>query len=1247
VEPLRLRLLGRPEVSRGGRPLEFRSRKELALLFYLATEGGLHPRERLATLFWADSGEERSRAALRNALYGLRRALKEGGEEGASYLLRSGRDAAVGLDLASGAELDLRLLKTVSDATRLPVVSPGSESRSVLEELRTAAAVYRGEFLEAFSLDDAPDFEHWAGLEREGWRLRAEAVFDRLSGLELEAGEVEAAVATAERWTHHAPFSEAAHLRLIEAYFAAGDGAAALRAFETCQRALGEELGVELSPETEALAARIRAEAFPRSNPQRARSRPSGRSEPLREVLEVPFVGRLEEFGILVAEYHSARGGGARAVAIAGEAGIGKTRLVEQFLRWALTEGADVLKGAAFEATEGLPYGPLVGALRERVDRERAPDDLLDDVWLSELSRLLPELEERYPDLPPPTSDEAAAKARLFEAVAALVTALAERKPVVLFLDDLQWADAATLDLLRYASRRWAEEGTPVLLVMAARVETPETRVRLIGRREGFSHDLPMRRVVLGPLTGEDTLQLLRTLTSPERGDEKEETARLKRFGGWLHDETGGQPFFLSETLSALVKRGVLVRHREAGGWTVDVGAAPSGMVPPGVREAILARLARLGTNASMLLAAAAVLGRPSGFEDLCRVAGMEEDEGLSALEEAVASGLLREVAGDAAPLPVGDIPDAYACAHDKIRNIIYTEAGGARRRVYHRRALKTLEEDEGASASELARHALAAGLSDEAFRHLLSAGDEAMALLAASDAVEHFESARKLSRGARRRGESPPAAEIQRLHVNLGRAYELSGEWEKARETYDAMLAASRKEREPALECAALNRLAILLVQRFGDVAAATDLLEEALEVAETSSAKAAVAETEWNLAQMAIHGWEPDAAVAHAEKALELARQFGLEELAARSLDTLGISHNFAGRWDECVVRTREAAALYARMGDQGVGSLAAQYLLVGSPPSGALHNRAMEAQCLATVAVAEVNRGEPGAGVNAARAALKIGREINNEWTQALAATNLSQGLIETGSYGEALRTAQEGVRMARKLPDPVLPLIALYAAGNARQAIMGLEEAQTMYQEALEIAGTLPRPWSHLMISRLCANRALAGDWEAAHRYALDSVGLREAAPARLMWLDFARYHETEALLRGGSEELAREDVKRLGERVGGNRRFRLVHLRMLAVLAVWDGQTGEALARLREAGTLAEEIGLPGELWQIWAALRELHEQRQEPEEAHGAFSRAARILERLAGEIEDEALKEGFLSAPQPRGVLEASDRKM
>ena len=355
---LHLKLLGPPEASRGGKSLEFRSRREQGLLFNLATEGGIHSREKLAELLWPESRE--GRAALRNALSGLRRML-QANNRGA--YITTGRGQAVGFDPSPGAELDLRVLEAASGPVR-----PGGmdeERQAALDTLKAAAEAYRGEFLEGFSLDDAPDFEYWAGVERERWRRRAEAVFDRLSALQLEAGEIEGAIATAERWTEYAPLSEAAHRRLMEARFAAGDKAAALRAYEAGRQALKEGLGTEPEPETEALAARIRAESSP--GPTRRRTTAA------RGTVEVPLVGRSEEFGTLVREYHAAREGGARAVLVAGEAGIGKTRLVSDFLAWARAEGADVLKGAAFEASGRLPYGPVVDALRERVDRERAP----------------------------------------------------------------------------------------------------------------------------------------------------------------------------------------------------------------------------------------------------------------------------------------------------------------------------------------------------------------------------------------------------------------------------------------------------------------------------------------------------------------------------------------------------------------------------------------------------------------------------------------------------------------------------------------------------------------------------------------------------------------------------------------------------------------------------------------------------------------------------------------------------------
>ncbi len=324
-----------------------------------------------------------------------------------------------------------------------------------------------------------------------------------------------------------------------------------------------------------------------------------------------------------------------------------------------------MLQGQAFETGGHLPYQPIIEALRPRIERENAPDDLLSDRWLAELSRLLPELYDRYPDLSAPLGDKSVARNRLFEAVARLGQALAARALLVLFIDDVQWADAASLDMIHYLARRFAESETPALLLLTLRMEEREMPPGLAEWRTGMERTVPLTRLQPGPLTPEDILHLLQALGGTG-GKDGRRAANLEPFGQWLFAETEGQPFYLMETLKVLLERGVLAsRPNEEGGWTIDFTAAMEnemvvrGFFPPSVREVICARLDRLTPNAFALLAAGAVLGQAITFEHLCQVADLAEQDGLPALDEVLHSRLLYESEREGGQMTDGDYMDS------------------------------------------------------------------------------------------------------------------------------------------------------------------------------------------------------------------------------------------------------------------------------------------------------------------------------------------------------------------------------------------------------------------------------------------------------------------------------------------------------------------------------------------------------------------------------------------------------------
>ncbi len=432
---LRIYLLGPPRVEWAGRPLYIPRRQARALLYRLATQPQPVPREHLCFLFWPDTPDASARRNLTRQLTHLRRALPA-----PEVLMTSGDQVTLDPD---------RVWSDTAAFERL-CATPDGESRLLreagfLDALQQAVDLYRGSFLAGFSLGRSPEFEAWASMEQ---RALEHQCLETLSALTVQyaaRSEYDPAIACARRYLAIDDLAEETHRRLIELYAAAGDRSAALRQYERCTEALERELGVDPLPETRAVYEAVLA------------GKPSPGVAPVTEPtwttlpsLDVPLVGRDRALRTLEQVYARTHGGQGRVVLISGEAGIGKSRLMQEFAT-RLRGHALVLTGAAYADAQMMPYQPIAEALRSALSVERFTFDI-PPIWLSEASRLLPELRALHPDLPPPMeAGPAEARARLFEALSQLTLGLADGwHPVLLCLDDLHWADGTTLDWLAH-----------------------------------------------------------------------------------------------------------------------------------------------------------------------------------------------------------------------------------------------------------------------------------------------------------------------------------------------------------------------------------------------------------------------------------------------------------------------------------------------------------------------------------------------------------------------------------------------------------------------------------------------------------------------------------------------------------------------------------------------------------------------------------------------------------------------------
>lgn len=1041
MTPLRIRLLGVPEVSCGKRPLSFRTRKVLALLIYLVAESGMHSRESLMALLWPEAEAHNAAATLRATLSRLRRSLRPAGE---FLLTESGK---VGFDFDGALDLDLDWLAAAISAKASP------------RELRAIMAYDRGDFLDGFSLPDAPDFDTWCATQRQLCQQRVDMVYDRLVRHQLELGQAAVAVETATRWSARAPLNETASGRLMAAQAMAGDRAAALATYARCRQNLKSELDIEPARETVALAGRIRESGLRAVQPPL-----SALNSPLPALPSLlPFVGRTEERSQLAAAFRQTVAAGAHAVVVIGAGGVGKTRLIHSFLQWLLLESStvEIWQGRAFEMGGSLPYEPVIEALRLRLEQHNAPEDLLEDVWLAELSQLVPELRARYPDLPLPMSGDANfVRSRLFAAVATLGRALTLRDPAVLVLDDMQWADADTRDMVHYLCRRWAEEGVPVLVLLTISQEQYAAAAPLREWLTRLERDVSGSRLLLEAFSAAAVRQLVANLAVPGV-DEAAATA----FADWLWAETSGLPFFIEALLQMLREEGVLATG-VAGGY--DFAAALQHVksvtrvaLPPGVRDVIRARLERVTETEAAILLAAAVLGREGSFMRLCRVAGIDETSGLPALEALLKARLIAES---------GTARRPYALAHDHIRQVIYDESGEARRRVLHRRALISLEAD-GAAAAECAFHAVASLLDEPAFRHSLAAGDEALAKHGLQESRVHYRRAREAARMMGNAAADADPERLLRLYQNRGRMFELTYQYEAAEANYLEMAELAETRRDPLMQQAALSARCIIHATHtpLFNPPLARELGQAALDLAQALNDRPAEARALWCMMLVEFHvAGDSKQVLAYGEKALAMARELGLKELEGFVLSNLSWAYLGQEQLEPARQANREAGGVWQTLGNLpmvadtytirlAIQRLAGDYdaVLATGPEalelSQSIDNVVHQQMALLTMADIHGHRGELGQALTHLRSGMAIGEASGD----ALSLQGYYASLILPYLAGGAVAEAEQWADRLYALDEELMPVFragflanvarAKLAAGKVAEAAQVIDQA----------------------------------------------------------------------------------------------------------------------------------------------------------------------------------------------------------
>ena len=707
---MEFRILGPLEALEEGRVVGLGGTRQRALLaVFLLHRGETLSTDRLIDELWGERAPATATKSLQVYISRLRKALAEGAG-----------DPAAGVIVTRDYGYELRLDPERLDAHRFERLV--GEGRSDLDagRPRPAASALEG----ALSLWRGPplaDLAYEPFAQQEVARLddlRLEAL-ETLIEAKLELGAHAELVGRLQALIGEHPFRERLRAQLMLALYRCDRQADALQAYQDARLALVEELGIEPSDRLRDLEQAILAQD---PKLQLTAAEEAATVERADDAQRGTFLGRERELSELAGGLDDAFAGRGRLFLLAGEPGIGKSRLAEELIADARARGARVLVGRCWEAGGAPAYWPWVQALRAYV-REAEPEPLRAQLGdgAADLAQLLPELRALLPDIEePPAPESEGARFRLFDVTSSFLVRVAQARPLVVVLDDLHAADEPSLLLLQFVARELGD--SRLLIVGAYRDIDPTLADPLRTILMELAREPVTQSIELSGLGEADVTRFLE-LAAPG--------AAAADLAPTVHAETEGNPLFVGETLRLLA-----AEHR------LDDAATATVAIPQSVREVIGRRLRHLSYQCNELLVLASVLGREFDLDALARISGLERDVVLELLDEAMDARVVSEVPG-----AIGRMRFAHAL----IRDAAYHGLARSRRVQLHRQVGEGLEalyaSDLDPHLAELAHHFLEAavgGDGQKAVAYARRAGSRAIDLLAYEEAVRLYEMALK-----------------------------------------------------------------------------------------------------------------------------------------------------------------------------------------------------------------------------------------------------------------------------------------------------------------------------------------------------------------------------------------------------------------------------------------------------------------------------------------------------------------------